>query len=100
MKTEIIEEARSLCDEIAGECCEDGEEARGSIEIVTVLVNEIKRLRVAGQCKVGKYTLSNINDKRFTDRGLVTILHDSGDGGFYDAVALEATIAAFFNAHL
>ena len=95
----IIEEARRLCDEIAGECCEDGSEARGSIEIVTVLANEVKRLRKVGECKVGQFTLSNVTDKRFVGRGLVTIMNDGGEGGFYDAVALEATIDAFFNAH-
>ena len=40
---DIVNEARSLCDEIAGPL-EDGE-TRGSIEIVEVLVDEITRLR-------------------------------------------------------
>ena len=40
---DIVEHARTLCDEIAGELPE--EESRGSIEIVTVLVAEVVRLR-------------------------------------------------------
>ena len=41
--SDIVNRARALCDEIAGELPE--EESRGSIEIVTVLVAEVERLR-------------------------------------------------------
>lgn len=43
---DIVSEAREMCDEIAGESDENREFHRGSIEIVTVLVDEIRRLRL------------------------------------------------------
>lgn len=47
---DIVEEARSLCDDIAGDVDIDGTgECRGSIEIVTVLVDEVKRLQASEQ---------------------------------------------------
>jgi hypothetical protein len=42
-RRDIVSEARSICDHIAGE------EERGSIEIVTVLVKEVEQLRAENQ---------------------------------------------------
>lgn len=42
---DIVSEARALCDDIAGPLDCDYGIGRGSIEIVTVLVDELKRLR-------------------------------------------------------
>lgn len=98
MSRDIVGEARSLCDEIAGEVSEDGDEARGSIEIVTVLVDEVKRLHEAGKFKVGRFTLFNKIDLYSGEH--VIVIESGGEAGYFDPVTLEMAIKNYYNANL